>query len=633
MTRPPFILAIGGIDNVGKSSQLDWLRHLSPAVDTLPGIHHFDKRWNAVGNPSANWWFEASSTSEHVALLTDSVMLRARHATELTSQLVVLDRGWHTILASCIATAMVKESLSLAAAVKVVGDLAPPHVPEPEILLQMSADVTQQATLSLSRETSTVDSRYERYQHAFSKVLALFAAEGRFAAIIPCLNRSLIDVQNDVRRAVSALTQSHIGAVGSTIERVITIGGLSESGKSSAAEYLRTEGGYTRLKIAHLVDIGSRLEQVKMPYELPLAQLAGVVAREMVRFADAHTDQRFFVLDSVHRSGLVLSLRDILGPRLTPLYVTAPSHIRRMRSRVPPAVFDANENLKHERGATAVAELADYVLDNSASQLHLRSALDAFRGVRCVQPRFTQAGRLGLAPELVAFLDQFVRVARQLKSVQMIATPGSIGSQSWVPGWSDLDLLVIGAGQDARNVFDAAQKFAPPNDLTAVSLTFFTPQEVDARLVPPRVVHFLRLLAAGDAPTLFMRQGWTPPHFSPSDDIRAAVQDLPVIAFRLRRLRYAIDQDADAFRGLFRHLVLFLKLLLRIDGVAAETASEVLVAASSHFAFGASALPTLETAVRGESFAVRQVTTATDMILSWYEVQTDRNLRGQTRGG
>jgi dephospho-CoA kinase len=85
--------------------------------------------------------------------------------------------------------------------------------------------------------------------------------------------------------------------------RVVAFGGMSESGKSTAADYLRVRHGFARLKIGYLLDLAAAYRGISDPYEADLVTQAELLADALDRYCAAHHFAERLSIESLHPRG------------------------------------------------------------------------------------------------------------------------------------------------------------------------------------------------------------------------------------------------------------------------------------------------------------------------------------------
>ncbi|MDT9683703.1 DUF4254 domain-containing protein [Streptomyces sp. TRM76323] len=408
--------------------------------------------------------------------------------------------------------------------------------------------------------------------------------------------------------------------------RVIAVGGLSECGKSTSAEFLRRACGAQRLKIGFLLRQAAHRQGLADPYALSARRQAELLLTELNRFAEAHVVTRLFTIESVHDDASVTELKRLMGDTLQIVYLDAPFDVRAERSGMPAQAVAAKDEIKMSRGAHQVAALADHVIDNSGSITALRARLR-----RIAAPPVTGALRittpygLGLPAAVASATADFTDALRAYgPGIQLVALTGSPGEGAWIAGWSDLDLLVVAGHEATGRVHKALDRYRTALDGAAdLGPTLVSPGELTARCLTPRLAFALYQLQQG-RPVLHAAPDVELPRVTRDELALAAVRELPQVVLTMRRLR--ADARPEALRQLYKHLVLACRLLLREHDQWESGPDRILAAACRVPGLAAFSVPPLaevSTIWRdgGSETALKSVTAAVDRLLAWYAAQ------------
>lgn len=570
----PRVIALDGADNAGKTTQLRLLRSaIGDEVCVGGGVHHYLPQWPKLsGDELAHWWFTESRSEELVGLLLKGY---GRRLDALTGRhpWVILDRGLATVEASCVASVMLKDGRSardaeaLVAGVRaeVLGDWAP----EAYSVLLSLGPVADGAALSVGRERAA-DERYTRYQHLLHA--ALETRRSRHDAVIAADRASIVDVQNQLR--------AHLAEVGlptepllADVRRVIGLGGLSESGKSSAGEYLRHRFGTTRLKLGYLVDLAAARHGLALPYEEEPRRLAELVVDELDRYARAHYYLRDYTIESLHRPGLTRELKRLLGERLSVVYLDAPAPVRARRSLVDPGSLARNDEVKLSRGADAIAAECDLLIDNTGPRPGLELALDRLMTGATASPASTSlrvADPLDL-PAPTALRRAAATTLTGLRSalgerLLLFVVAGSVGFGTADRDLSDLDVLV---GVEPGTTADLAGELARLRAELDVKLgvTVLTRHELLLRRCDSRTFSTLHSLGQGRIACQYVSDDLELPEFGAAQRHQQTVQYLARTLHELRRPLLGVETSPYA---LYKTVLNAAKMLLRLAG-AEET--------------------------------------------------------------
>ena len=203
-------MSLNGPDNAGKTAQINLLSEARPSLHVLGSVHKYaPELWGALPADFSTWWFETSSTVELTRLLLDSHRLRAQAGRP--GSIAVLDRGHPMLVATALATCVVKDEVSIDDARATVSGIqqfveAPP--PEFALLLVISRDVERSLDVSQQRDPAPWNARYLRYQRVLHEVLMQQAEHGVYDQVIEWGTRPRIEIHRDVLTAIDAELQA-----------------------------------------------------------------------------------------------------------------------------------------------------------------------------------------------------------------------------------------------------------------------------------------------------------------------------------------------------------------------------------------------------------------------------------------
>lgn len=567
-------VAVSGPDNVGKSTQIRLLAREAGLTEAGPLDAH-DPRWagaHALG--LADWWFRRAALEEVVDVLACSYLARSATA-DSAGTVRLVDRGVPMLEATVVATAAVRESLGYEAAARRGRELlaayrdgldraearewgvALLHAPEP-------VAGTRQA---LARERE-VTPTYAAYQRALNDHLHVLAAAGRFAHTIVVGDRPILDVQHELRVLLRDQLGLSIPGLALHRVRVVALGGLSESGKSTAGAYLASRHGYARLKIGYLLEVAAARCGIADVYALEEVAIAELLVLGLETYCAAHHFQRHVSIESLHRAAMTAELAKLLGDRLVVAYLDASPAVREARGLAGPADVRERDVVKRSRGAECIRELADVVIGNNGPRLVLYLALDTIaaggRWPRAV-PHVISVTGLGLPSRLAAYLDALLSQVADPAAplVSLLAVTGSGARGKYQQGWSDLDVLAVAEQDNLDRLRAVLAELAGQLGGVKLGFTIVSAAECVAGAVTPRLLHTLALIGTGRLPVLWHADSLTLPCPDQETDAFASLGDGVAAAVEIRR---QLLKPKLGLRSLYKVTALVAKVALRAEG-------------------------------------------------------------------
>src|SRR5579884_395779 len=617
--KPVWAVAISGPDGVGKTTQLRLLARCSE-FDDAGTLDQYDTAWHRPQmHDLAEWWFSYASIEEVIGVLARSYLARAAgHGTD--SRIRLVDRGIPMLEATVAATVAAREGCGYdTAKMKALNALGPyreamkrAERAELGVILLHDRDPMKSVAATMAREQET-SQRYVVYQTVLTKYLHEQVEHGRFEETIVASGRSILSIQQELR---VKLRRHGLDVPDVALEpvRIIALGGLSESGKSTAARYLQSQHGYVRLKIRHLLQRAAELRGIDDVYVLGPAEIAELLVHELNSYCAAHQFQRHVSIESLHRLDVTRELTKLLGPCLSIVYIDARSSVREKRGKDGPFDVRHRDVVKRSRGADRIRHIADHVIDNNGPLIALYHALDGIavrdRWHRIELHRST-ASSLGLPPHLTVYLERLLdRTTRRRRPlVSVLAVTGSGGRGGYQDGWSDLDVLIIAEASALRQLRRILSDLTPELNQVKLGVTLLTHTECQSGALTPRLAHTLRSIGSGELPVLWCREGLSLLLPDQESDVWASLEDGVAAAIEIRR---QLLKPRPELRSLYKATALLAKVALRAEGKEYNTDKEALLALRTY-------LPGLDCGiVQGAQHDMRITEILATRVLDWW---------------
>jgi len=622
---PSLAVSISGPDNIGKTTQIRLLASaLGRTCFATGGVHIYSPSWpNLSPEEQEKWWFVDSTTENLTQLIFEAYGARQLAAKNSASSLVLLDRGLLMYEAVCTATAMIKDHCDYETALKRVsairGSVVAGHDEDFKVILIHSYDHETSVELSLKRADREIDETYKTYQNALQDILLQQCRDNRYDAIITCGDKPIVDIQNELRLHLQTQGVS-VPLFCETIQKVYGFAGMSESGKSSAADYLRIKHHVTRLKIVYLLETAAQIRNIDNINSQPDGLVAEMLIEELDRLARRQYYLKEYSLESLHGFEMTQHLMRLLGYRFVVLFCEASQDRRIARASVSAAEVLERDMVKIGRGADKIKHISDFVLNNNGHYMSLQTQLEfAYNssGISQFIPSHSELDALDVS-------DEFTEVGRKMlgevreqlgRDLKLFALVGSVGLQSAHKNWSDLDILLVitpGNLPAIRQVMHRLQSALS----VKVGLTILTPAEIHLQLVEAKVVHMIRLLGLQKLRVQYLAEDFALPDFPQDEDITGSLSHLPTILHYLRRELLAQEPDV---RYVYKRTILCAKIILLANKMALEDEADIVK--SLHNLYPESKgidMPKLDEIYSG-IVATSEVVTMAERFLVWFE--------------
>ncbi|MFJ5735576.1 nucleotidyltransferase domain-containing protein [Streptomyces microflavus] len=579
----PVSVAFSGPDNTGKTKQIGILaRRMGSAATSAGPLDHYDPRWATIrADGVARWWFETGPVEEVADVLATSYLERSRH--HFSAPVRLLDRGIPMLEASVAATVAVREGLdALQAADRArlllatyETDLRAAEEGEHALVLLHCDDPEEGARRSLAHEVTVTDT-YAAYQRHLHEQIKRLIDSGRFPMSIRIGDRATVTIQDEIRQLLASL-HPDVPCRALAGVHVTALGGMSESGKSTAGEYLRTHHAHARLKIGYLIEDAAGRAGIHDPYRLgPIVQ-AELIVDALDRFCQAHHFLDSVSIESLHDFDSTTELARMLGSQLTIAYLDTSTATRTRRGSAASQDVTNRDVIKSARGADKIASIAHEVIGNDGPRLELERRLDRIaldRRWPKHQPCTMPVNTLGLPVHLESYLAEFLDRTTGLRPlIDLLAVTGSGARGKYQHGWSDLDVLVVADTSALDEMRQILSDLEAELGGVKLGITVLTRAECQAGAVTSRLLHVLALIGSGTLAPLWSTPGLALPAPDAATDVSVSLRDGIQAAVEIRR---QLLKGTPDLRGLYKVTALLAKVQLRFSGIECPSDSDAL---------------------------------------------------------
>lgn len=565
-------ITINGLDNSGKTAQVDLLgSEFGDKAFISPSLSSFNSRWQTLSEEGfSDWWFEKSSTQELTQLIYESS--KKRYVNSRKYDLSIIDRGTVMLNNVCAATSSIKDNLSLSDAVVNMQNILNwdkyiSSIESINILLLYDNNIEHSVDKFLEREKQEVTPRYKTYQIQLYTLLLNDYKKSIYDHTIFTKGKSIITVQNEIRLFLNSNYGYDLSMFLGNINQIFGFAGLSESGKSFSSEYLRKQHCFDRKKISYFFNKAEKSLGISNIYSLNENKLAEILINEIDEYCKYHHYIKYLSIESLHRYSLTKKMKDFLGDKFKIIYLDVPINLRAVRECCTVENVKKKDLIKINRGAAKIKQISDTIYRNDKTILSLISFLDkqiATRG-KCFSPKKVDISKMHFGNVKLKTRIKSKLILANENQIKLVCITGSGSTKYWKKNWSDIDLLIVSSTPglkwctDLYNVFNSFDY--------KVGFNIYTEKEFLLNNIKESSKHAKYLLKEGFLTAIYVANNFKINEINVQNHRIDSMKDIRIALPTLRRL---LISEHSNLRQIYKHIVLLLKLYLRLNNIFIE---------------------------------------------------------------
>lgn len=341
-------ISLNGLDGSGKTTQYKLLKDRFPYGYFSNDIGYYNIFPNLRGDDFFKWWFLDSKLEEFCDTIYRGIKYRDDEAIKKEQQLIINDKGVFTFDCRILANFLMRGYNNLDIYNQINMSKKKYGINSENLSLFLNIDDTTKLNERLRQRNDSKINSYDDYYHNYQIVLNDVTKK-----MIKKSNIQIINAVDDINNVFNKIIDSIINKN----QKFIFISGVSESGKSTASEYLtHLLPNSVHVKMRDILNemylsSGSNLEKHLWMKEQEKNDSYRFWYDFILLTSSSHYDNEFIVLDTLYGIDAIKSIYRILKNNVNLIYIEASYHNR---------VYREYMKLKENRSIT-IDEVADMV--------------------------------------------------------------------------------------------------------------------------------------------------------------------------------------------------------------------------------------------------------------------------------
>ena len=375
------IVSLNGMDGAGKTTQANKLFSLNPDfIAYVKGLEDYEPFSKIKDN---NWWFSSSTPEEFCDIIYASLQARNKDISTIKKPIIIVDKGVCNFDARVIATLISrnvdKETVySLVKKYKEKYDVY--SMEDVNLFLKLDGGFEEQLEVMNRRGKNdgfSVEAQniYRNYQKIQNIILTQQLDKNLYTVINA--SRKIDEVYEDIIETLSKELNNRVGCI-SKQRQVVGIGGLSESGKSTAGRLLLENFNIPNFKfkyIARLITDKYGVQPENNIFSNHKKILAPLMCDEIANLLNNMYYWNIVSFESLHDFELTDAMKKVLPLNYNIVFLNTDKQIRVDRNAKSLNVsYDDSIKLVNQKdegkvleGALKILTITDYIINNDGS--------------------------------------------------------------------------------------------------------------------------------------------------------------------------------------------------------------------------------------------------------------------------
>ena len=582
-------ISFNGVDGSGKTTQLQMLQGNNvDIIESFGGLEQYLPYKEVAGNESFEWWFYRSKPEEFCDIMYSSIKQREEDIKKSKKPIVLIDKGIDNFEARIIATLQVKglskeEAYILVQTYKEKYNID--NVEDLKLFFSIAKTVEERVKITHDRVTNNMSEDkiliYEKYQYLQNQAIeqqiinnayTIFEATGSIEEV----NKQLIElISKEMIKKLNIVEGKTIYA----------LGGMSESGKSGAGEYLSKRHNIWNMKLKYIDRNISQKYDIHNLFTNDPSFTSILVAEQINDLLDVHYYKEKVSFESLHDFEVTQQLKQIYGDLFQIIFIDTNYKNRVIRTAMGEHIsveqakeqVDKKDEQKSSVGADRIKSIADYIVDNNGTQLQFMNQLDDI-----VIEKEHYKGDIRLISDFNIPMDYketleklYNDINNQLgNQIKLLLVTGSCSRGCVIPNWSDIDIILV-VNDNNKEMREKLSKIVNIYDIK-IGTTVYGQKEFKCKKIDLKTAYALNEMQRGNLRPTIYDSSLEIPIVTENELKEMCSYAIPSALHSLRRLLYTKNDITDTTKNtVFKELSHLMRDYLLQENVRATNYQDV----------------------------------------------------------